>query len=448
DCVGQLQLRIHVVEGDKKSHLCYYLMAADPQDDEKDEEWMKEVYGKEYTGPPKPPDLKDRDNSTVKKRPASDDESDEDEKNRDPNAIPTGFTSREAKVWESKAKSIEKNWKRKKEEELTCRICGEKGHFTQGCPTTLGVNRRTRGGAERIPSRDKSFKPRFTGPSASGSRNQGAEKDTGYRFEHENHSSGGRDAYYSVHTSRTDRARGSKPLGFSKRSELVDEYKDETMGRQGASRGSSANSLVAAQMQHIAAQRMQHNSGSQNFPGMADVPSIDMEQRYASSQGDGRWNWEGTRNGPNSVPPHTYKEGRGLSDPTSGNMSPSKVRGPDGASPYYHGQMTDSIPPEGNNVMPKESAQKQEVSVGFEDQSLTKSLEAFEQNLMNEVMKLMKEQDDAEDEENTRHREESMANQLPMVILAKHDHCLHWRFDRYSFLISVSGCVGSSRVYI
>ena len=104
----------------------------DPWDDEKDEEWMKDFYGKEYTGPPKPSDIKYRDNNTMKKISTSDDNS-EDEKNRDPNAIPMGFTSREAKVWESKAKSIERNWKQKKEEELTCCICGEKGHFTQVC---------------------------------------------------------------------------------------------------------------------------------------------------------------------------------------------------------------------------------------------------------------------------------------------------------------------------
>ncbi|GLJ47747.1 hypothetical protein SUGI_1008460 [Cryptomeria japonica] len=359
---------------------------ADPQDDEKDEEWMKEVYGKEYTGPPKPSDLKDRDNGTVKKRTASDNESDEDEKNRDPNAIPTGFTSREAKVWESKAKSIERNWKRKKEEELTCRICGEKGHFTQGCPTTLGVNRRSRGGAERTPTREKNFKPRFTG--SGGSRGQGTEKDTGYRFEHDNHHAGGRDAYHS-HASRTERARGSKPLGFNKRAEQVDEFRDEAMGRQGSSRGSNANSLVAAQMQHIAAQRMQHSSGSQHYPSMPDVPPIDMEQHYTSSQGDGHWKWEG----------------RGPPDPVSGNISPSKVRGPDGASPYYHGQMPDSIPSDGNNALPKESNQKLEVDAGFEDQTLPKSFEAFEQKLMDEVMKLTKQQDDAEDDENTWHRE-------------------------------------------
>ena len=98
---------------------------ADPQDDEKYEEWMKEVYGKEYAWPPKPFDIKDRDNNTMKKILASDDDS-EDENKRDPNDIPTGFTSREVKVWESKAKSIEINWKQKKEEELTCCICGEK----------------------------------------------------------------------------------------------------------------------------------------------------------------------------------------------------------------------------------------------------------------------------------------------------------------------------------
>lgn len=248
------------------------------------------------------------------------------------------------------------------------------------------MNRRSRGGAERTPTRDKNFKPRFTG--SGGSRGQGSEKDTGYRFEHDSHPAGGRDAYYS-HASRTERARGSKPLGFNKRAEQVDEFRDEAMGRQGSSRGSNANSLVAAQMQHIAAQRMQHSSGSQHYPSIPDVPPIDMEERYSSSQGDGHWKWEG----------------RGPSDPVSGNISPSKVRGSDGASPYYHGQMPQSIPAEGNNVLPKESNQKVEVDVSFEDQTLHKSFEAFEQKLVDEVMKLTKEQDDAEDEENTRHRE-------------------------------------------
>lgn len=110
-------------------------------DDDRDEEWFKEVYGREYTGPPRPPRDNPRDDSgKVKKRPGANtavgsagDGSDEEDEPRDPNAVPTDFTSREAKVWEAKAKAVERNWKRRKEEELTCRICGEVGHFAQVC---------------------------------------------------------------------------------------------------------------------------------------------------------------------------------------------------------------------------------------------------------------------------------------------------------------------------
>jgi hypothetical protein len=110
-------------------------------DDDRDEEWFKEVYGREYTGPPRPPRDNPRDDpGNVKKRPGANaaaltagDGSDEEDEPRDPNAVPTDFTSREAKVWEAKAKAVERNWKRRKEEELTCRICGEVGHFAQVC---------------------------------------------------------------------------------------------------------------------------------------------------------------------------------------------------------------------------------------------------------------------------------------------------------------------------
>jgi hypothetical protein len=66
---------------------------------------------------------------------ASDSE-DEDEP-RDPNAVPTDFISREAKVWEAKAKAVERNWKRRKAEELTWHLCGEVGHFSQVCLSSL-----------------------------------------------------------------------------------------------------------------------------------------------------------------------------------------------------------------------------------------------------------------------------------------------------------------------
>ena len=51
---------------------------------------MKEVYGKEYTGPPNPSDIKDHDNNTLIKRFASDDDF-EDENNSDQMLFPQGL---------------------------------------------------------------------------------------------------------------------------------------------------------------------------------------------------------------------------------------------------------------------------------------------------------------------------------------------------------------------
>lgn len=84
---------------------------------------------KEYTGPPRTNTTSAPE--TVKTNKRSHAGSDEEEEAQDPNAVPTDFTSREAKVWVAKSKATERNWKKKKEEELICKICGEYGHFTQ-----------------------------------------------------------------------------------------------------------------------------------------------------------------------------------------------------------------------------------------------------------------------------------------------------------------------------
>ncbi|KVI12550.1 uncharacterized protein LOC112507376 isoform X2 [Cynara cardunculus var. scolymus] len=117
---------------------------------------FSELY-KEYTGPP-------RTNTTdpTKTNKTSHAASDEEEETRDPNAVPTDFTSREAKVWEAKSKATERNWKKRKEEEMICKICGESGHFTQGCPSTLGANRKSQDFFERVPARDPQVKALFT----------------------------------------------------------------------------------------------------------------------------------------------------------------------------------------------------------------------------------------------------------------------------------------------
>lgn len=108
----------------------FVLMARQPSP-EIDDELFNEVYGKEYTGPTRSTSNNAEAKANANKRPLSNDQSDEENESRDPNAVPTDFTSREAKVWEAKAKAIERNWKKRKEEEMICKLCGESGHFTQ-----------------------------------------------------------------------------------------------------------------------------------------------------------------------------------------------------------------------------------------------------------------------------------------------------------------------------
>ncbi|PON61755.1 Zinc finger, CCHC-type [Parasponia andersonii] len=120
---------------------------------------FSEIY-KEYTGPLGFNATNTQDVAKTNKRSRAG--SDEEEEARDPNAVPTDFTSREAKVWEAKSKATERNWKKRKEEEMICKICGESGHFTQGCPSTLGANRKSQDFFERVPAREKHVKALFT----------------------------------------------------------------------------------------------------------------------------------------------------------------------------------------------------------------------------------------------------------------------------------------------
>ncbi|KAG4916699.1 hypothetical protein JHK87_054256 [Glycine soja] len=135
----------------------YFLMANRPDPDIDDD--FRELY-KEYTGPLGTATTNMQERAKSNKR--SNAGSDEEEEARDPNAVPTDFTSREAKVWEAKSKATERNWKKRKEEEMICKLCGESGHFTQGCPSTLGANRKSQDFFERIPARDKNVRALFT----------------------------------------------------------------------------------------------------------------------------------------------------------------------------------------------------------------------------------------------------------------------------------------------
>ncbi|KAM1189930.1 hypothetical protein ACFX13_026376 [Malus domestica] len=131
-------------------------METRPEDIDDD---FSELY-KEYTGPPGSNAANTQERANPNKRSLAG--SDEEEESRDPNAVPTDFTSREAKVWEAKSKATERNWKKRKEEEMICKICGEPGHFTQGCPSTLGASRKSQDFFERVPAREKHVRSLFT----------------------------------------------------------------------------------------------------------------------------------------------------------------------------------------------------------------------------------------------------------------------------------------------
>eukprot|EP00897_Mesotaenium_endlicherianum_P000324 jgi/Mesen1/10292/ME000079S09713 len=167
-------------------------------DDDDDDGFFQEVYGQGYTGPLQREQAKNPPKPKPVERPKLDEEDDLEDRPRDPNEVPTDFTSREARSWDAKAKAIERNQKRRREEELICRICGETGHFSQGCPSTLGGGPRpVKPGeaSEKIPLKDRRLKPRIIG--SGGSIIQGIERDTNCKIRLDN-APGASDGSFSV----------------------------------------------------------------------------------------------------------------------------------------------------------------------------------------------------------------------------------------------------------
>ncbi|XP_043702400.1 uncharacterized protein LOC122652660 [Telopea speciosissima] len=155
---------------------------------------------------------------------------------------------------------------------------------------------------------------------------------------------------------------------------------------------SGVNAYVSAQMHHMSAQRMRHNSAMNHFPGRPDALPSEEEHHYMSSKTEGQWQWD--RDEPktsNSISSHVYSEGQG------GDPSRS----------YYQGERSD--PKLGfekqSNKDPRSQDHEEDMEIGYEDTTLPQTFEGLEQKFLDEIMKLTKEQNDAEDAENARHRE-------------------------------------------
>ncbi|KAG0473787.1 hypothetical protein HPP92_015138 [Vanilla planifolia] len=163
------------------------------------------------------------------------------------------------------------------------------------------------------------------------------------------------------------------------------------MRRSGHYGDASVNPMMAAQMQHMSAQRMQYNSAVGHFPGRTDE-----EHEYQSSKAEGQWQWD--RDGPKGskpMSPHMYKEVRRTTDIGQGN---------DGSRSAYQGQRLDS-----KIVMEKQigrdSRSQDDTELGYEENNQPQTYEALEERFHQDIMKLTKEQQEAEDKEYARHRE-------------------------------------------
>jgi len=82
-----------------------------------------------------------------------------------------------------------------------------------------------------------------------------------------------------------------------------------------------------------------------------------------------------------------------------GAVSCSSVgQGVDASKSYFQGQSR-------NNNDSRSQAHEEDMDVGYEGNHLSQTFEGLEQNFRDDIMKLTKEQNDAEDAEYARHRE-------------------------------------------
>ncbi|KAK7272267.1 hypothetical protein RJT34_28757 [Clitoria ternatea] len=168
------------------------------------------------------------------------------------------------------------------------------------------------------------------------------------------------------------------------------------MRRQGQYGDPSGNTYAgAAQMHHVSGQRMETNSGS--FEGRLEAFTPERENApYSNSKHEGSWRWEmDASNMPNSMTSRLFNEGQG------GDASRS----------YFQGQRPDSKSALQNQSSNDGRSQPHEenMDVGYEGNNLSQTFEGLEQKFLDEIIKLAKEQNDAEDSENARHREKIKA---------------------------------------
>ncbi|XVF69308.1 hypothetical protein PTKIN_Ptkin11bG0070500 [Pterospermum kingtungense] len=161
------------------------------------------------------------------------------------------------------------------------------------------------------------------------------------------------------------------------------------MRRQGQYADSGGNAYVSVQMHHLPAQWMEQNSG--HFQGQLEAFTPERDQPYGTPKSNGHWKWERDESKvSNSMAARMFNEGQ-VSD---------------GSRTYFQGARPDSkLSLEEQNADPRSRPLDENMEAGYEQNLLSESLEGLEKKFLDGIMKLAKEQNDAEDAENTRHRE-------------------------------------------
>ncbi|XP_010544956.1 PREDICTED: uncharacterized protein LOC104817449 [Tarenaya hassleriana] len=336
---------------------------------------FSEIY-KEYTGPPGSANNNAQDKEKSHKRSLGG--PDEEEQLPDPNAVPTDFTSREAKVWEAKSKATERNWKKRKEEEFICKICGESGHFTQGCPSTLGANRKSQDFFERIPARDKHVRALFSEKVM-----EKIERDTGCKIK--------MDEKFVI-VSGKDRLILRKGVDAVHRVKEEGEHRGSSVSHRSRSR-SPRRSPVGPRARNSEPQRPQLGShGSSSFPERPGRQDKFVENHVRKDQ------QELSRGSPRA-----YGSDRAQSR-SNHSKSPGKPRYSGWDKPYgrpkpdMNGYRTDRWDHErrGSDI---------QLSHQLERPSFPQTLEELELEYKREAMELERVRDKDEEEENNKHRE-------------------------------------------
>ncbi|KAF3439488.1 hypothetical protein FNV43_RR17766 [Rhamnella rubrinervis] len=142
-------------------------------------------------------------------------------------------------------------------------------------------------------------------------------------------------------------------------------------------------------MHHVSGQGVDTNKSVQ-FEGRLEAFTPERDNPYGNVEGQWRWERDGSKL-PNSNASHML----------------NKCQDGDTTRSYFQGQRTDpklALEKQSNNDTRSQSL-NEDMDIGYEDNPISQTFEGLEQKFYDDILKLAKEQNNAEDAENARHRE-------------------------------------------